>query len=198
MYLLCRLGVPVLGNPFTLITLAQWPGLKAIHLQQHKTDPHPHCSLSPLCKLKVLWVAEAEKEMNWQLHLVDVQWAIAIISGPLSQIKGQRSPCSDHSWSPGCLVQLLTSCPHGSPSRISQSSKYRHLLVWCSWYGWKSLGWRETRQRLESIRRWQVGRREMVNTETVICRKKEAGHWTGWYSSFLSFLMSWIFMSKDL
>ena len=101
MNLLCRLGIPVLRNSFTLITLAQWPGLKATNLQQHKTHPHPHCSLSPFYKLKALWVAEAQKEMNWQLHLVNVQWAVVIISGPLSQ-----SECGDHSRSPGCLVQL--------------------------------------------------------------------------------------------
>lgn len=111
MHLLCRLGIPVLRNSFTLITLAQCPGLQATNLQQHKAHPHPHCSLSPFCKLKAHWVAGAEKEMNWQLHLVNVQWALVIISGPLSQIKGQRSPRGGRSWSPGCLGQLTAPLP---------------------------------------------------------------------------------------
>ena len=153
MYLLCRLGIPVLRNSFTLITLAQWPGLKATNLQQHKTHPHPHCSLSPFYKLKALWVAEAQKEMNWQLHLINVQWAVVIIFWS-TVTKWVQWPLTV-TWVPAATS---ASCPQGSPSRISQSSKYRHLLEWCSWHGWKSLGWREARQRLERIRRWHVGR----------------------------------------
>lgn len=127
MHLLCRLGRSLSsGIHSTLITLAQCPTLQATNSTQD--PPHPHCSLSPFCKLKALLGGWSRKGDELR-HLVNVQWAYDHFWPTVTNQRTKEPTRVAAAW-----VTWVLGATHALPE--FHRVWHRHLLRWYR-YGWK-------------------------------------------------------------